>query len=437
MYRKSRRKIIVDFENTIFANRRSHRDFVKNAFLGLTREPCHVNIASAFFTEADVLKELVDKGCTIHLVVRMDYPTFPGALRKALAMEAVQVRYVTDSSFHPKLYMFGDEGALVGSANLTRKGLGTNQEIMVFIPSSDLRHEELARLFSEYWGQARVLRAEDVDKYQRAFDRRRQAMSELDKLSQDIEDELGRVVISNIERGLPKQKPENAFVDDYRRTYQEFLAAFEEIRKVYETDGRRKYPEEIIPVRLEIDAFMSYVREEYAGGENWRVDEAYAGEERRKRVAGYVDKWHNDHWAFFHDTVVPKWYPAVMQAFSSKKSIMEADDDILFNGLNSIHSFYDRKRFFKGGTETMRKEFFAANDDKRIRSSLAYLLHGKDEIVERMANLIFHSDYGLTQFGRSNVQELVGWCNKEGLPVVNSRTTKIMHFFGFQVTQIG
>ena len=203
---------------------------------------------------------------------------------------------------------------------------------------------------------------------------------------------------------------------------------------MYEEDGRRK---EDVPIRLEIDAFMSYVRERFAGGENWMITETFAGNERQRRVAEYVEKWHQDHWPFFHDTVVPKWYPAVVRAFASKKAVMDADDDILFEGLDSIHSFHDRHRFFKGGAETMRKQFFAANNGKRIRRSLAYLLHGKDDIVERMANLIFHPDYSLTQFGRSNVQELVGWVNKEELPVVNSRTTKIMHFFGFPVTQIG
>ncbi len=40
------------------------------------------------------------------------------------------------------------------------------------------------------------------------------------------------------------------------------------------------------------------------------------------------------------------------------------------------------------------------------------------------------------EFGQSNVQELIGWRNKEGLPVINGRTTKLLRFFGSKVRQI-
>jgi len=37
---------------------------------------------------------------------------------------------------------------------------------------------------------------------------------------------------------------------------------------------------------------------------------------------------------------------------------------------------------------------------------------------------------------RTNVQELIGWCNGEELPILNGRTTKVLRFFGSIVTQV-
>jgi hypothetical protein len=42
----------------------------------------------------------------------------------------------------------------------------------------------------------------------------------------------------------------------------------------------------------------------------------------------------------------------------------------------------------------------------------------------------------LEQFGTANVQELVGWDNKEDFPVINGRTTKVLRYFGLDVRQM-
>lgn len=63
-------------------------------------------------------------------------------------------------------------------------------------------------------------------------------------------------------------------------------------------------------------------------------------------------------------------------------------------------------------------------------------MHDKGDIVKRMSDLIFCSDYKLNIFGQANVQELIGWINRENLPVVNGRTTKVLRYFGFDVRQL-
>ncbi|CAM5788066.1 hypothetical protein RFUL19S_02057 [Rhizobacter fulvus] len=113
-----------------------------------------------------------------------------------------------------------------------------------------------------------------------------------------------------------------------------------------------------------------------------------------------------------------------------------ANDEELFDALATLHSFHDRFRFFAGGLKTWRQVFPKANDPARARESLAYLVFGPGDVVERMSNLIYEPRYKLDEFGQSNVQELIGWCNREDLPVLNGRTTKILRFFGSKVRQV-
>ncbi|MBF4443687.1 alcohol dehydrogenase, partial [Vibrio anguillarum] len=72
-----------------------------------------------------------------------------------------------------------------------------------------------------------------------------------------------------------------------------------------------------------------------------------------------------------------------------------------------------------------------------VKKTLCYLLYGAGDIVTRMSNCTHDSEYELNEFGPANVQELIGWINKENLPVINGRTTKVLRYFGFEVKQLG
>src|SRR5436309_13003790 len=115
----------------LYANRSRHSDFVQNAIEQLSEDPCDVFIAVAFFTEADVVERLVAKNCRVDMVVRLGFPTSPKALQRVTNNPKVNVRFFTGHAFHPKLYIFGDKAALVGSANLTSSAIRRNQEVVV------------------------------------------------------------------------------------------------------------------------------------------------------------------------------------------------------------------------------------------------------------------------------------------------------------------
>ena len=141
---------------TLYSNRNSHHDFIRNAINTLITKAKTIKYA-AFLTDTNVLENLSKHGCKVRIVVRLGFPTSPKALESLLKITNIEARFFSDNSFHPKLYIFGSSGALVGSANLTHAAMTTNQEIMVHIDAEDDIFTELVDLFSEYWEESKVL----------------------------------------------------------------------------------------------------------------------------------------------------------------------------------------------------------------------------------------------------------------------------------------
>lgn len=418
----------------VFANRSLRRDFVISEIERRGVKDCEVFIAVAFFTESEVVKRLVDKGCRVRLVVRLGFPTSPAAI--AAVKDKVDLRVYTSMSFHPKLYIFGDDVALVGSANLTHSAITSNQEVMVGISGDDERFVELAGIFQDYWDGADVATHDMLRKYADAYKRFEAHENASDTLSREIAEQLGNTAPSNIERGETKRNKQTLFLANYRKTYQEAVSAFAIVRRAYESAGYRKAIEDKIPLRLEIDSFISFVRDTETTGDSWETG-PYRGEsDQIAFIRSIIEKWKARSWPHFEGRIVGENYPRLMRVFASRESVVKATDDELFDALCTLHSFHDRQRFFDGGMPTWKKFFLAANPPKRVRESLGYLVFGDGDVIERMANMIYSDAYKLAEFGQSNVQELIGWRNQEDLPVINGRTTKILRFFGSKVRQL-
>ncbi|NVO05712.1 MAG: alcohol dehydrogenase [Rhodoferax sp.] len=420
----------------VFANRSEKKDFVVNAFERYGTSDRDVYIAVAFFTESGVIKRLIEKGCRVQLIIRLGFPTSPRAIEEVMALPNVKLRVYSARSFHPKLFIFGSDIALVGSANLTHAAIWSNQEVVVSIDSEDERFAELAMVFDEYWEGAEVPTQDQLKLYKQLYSNFSKLEDAADALAEDAANKLGNTAPANINRGEKKRGQQSLFLSHFRKAYQEGVAAFDIIRKVYQASGYRKVDETVIPLRLEIDSFISFVREKVAVGESWESAMIRTPAEQEPLITELIDRWKVTPWPHFEDKIVNENYPRLKRVFASVDSIKSADDSELFDGLATLHSFYDRFRFFEGGLPTWKKTFQAANDPTRARETLAYLVHGEVDIVERMANAIFDPRYKLHEFGRANIQELVGWCNHEDLPIINGRTTKVLRYLGSKVVQI-
>jgi hypothetical protein len=109
--------------------------------------------------------------------------------------------------------------------------------------------------------------------------------------------------------------------------------------------------------------------------------------------------------------------------------------DEIIEALEVCHAFTELLRFHLGGAPTVRKEFAEANDINRVKKSLTYLLHGKEDFIDRMGTVIFDPNYKLAKMGRSVVQELLGWVNREEVPICNGRTIKALRYLGFGLSE--
>lgn len=419
----------------LYTNRNSQQDFVKHGFTHHIQNNMDVFIASAFFTEFDIIENLLEKGCHIRIVVRLGFPTSPFALEKLILHKNIEARFFTNNSFHPKLYIFGDRTLLVGSANLTSAALLTNQEIMVSLNSEDHRFEELTTLFSHYWESAHVLSKEAIKDYKNIYNKHSKLSSQIKNFDNEVLDKIGDINYSNINRGKKYISQSSIFLESYRKSYQTSVYAFKCIEEIY-SSFVRKVTEEQIPLRLEIDSFFSFVRDYHATQETWATQPIGWTDMQQSHLRTLIDEWLSTPWEHFEERIVPINYPLIYKVFNSPQSIEQSNIDEIVEALCVLHSFHDRLRFYKGGLDTLIEEFSTSNEIEQIKKTITYLLYGKGDIIKRMSDCIYNEEYKLNAFGQSNVQELIGWINKENLPVINGRTTKVLRYFGFDIRQL-
>ncbi len=416
--------------NGLYTNRSASKDFAYNAFVRYGRS-CDVLIASAFFSADDTIIDLLERGCRVQLVVRLGAGTSAEHLKKVLGRPGVQVRYFTDQSFHPKLYIFGSACALVGSANLTRPGMTTNQEVVVALGSDDPRFDELVRLFGAYWDEAKVLTEEILARFAEII--RRNTAQPDHSVDSAVMDALGRHAFANIERGLAKPRRREEFLDAYRRRYQSFRDAYDVVYRVYSSVNKR-ITAPTFPLRIEIDQWFSFIREVHALGDSYHSAPLLTGPEQETKIHGLVEEFIARGWEWLTKTVVPQSYPRITSALGNASAIATATEDQLYQALLCVHAFDYRFHFFNGGHPTMRLRFIEDNGVARIKLTLTHLLHGEpSDHVVRIADCIFDARYQLHHFGEMCVQETYGWVNNEDVPICNGRTLKSLRWLGFNV----
>ena len=146
-------------------------DELLSAFRKRLDSSVRVDIATAWATEGDALTALLESTereeapAKVRVIVGLHgYTTTPGALRKL--RRSVDLRVVPgEPLFHPKVYIFSERNgkrlAWVGSANLTGKGFGSNEEVMFQTRSTT----PLVAWFKRQWSKVGPLDSRLLKRY--------------------------------------------------------------------------------------------------------------------------------------------------------------------------------------------------------------------------------------------------------------------------------
>ncbi|MBW4986038.1 hypothetical protein KZZ07_26245, partial [Mameliella sp. CS4] len=266
--------------------------FTINFFLNAGPQPRSGLLAAPFFTTNDPIKALTDKGCDVRLIVRFSPITTPEALRQAFENPRVKTRYFTDAKFHTKLYII-DDIALVGSANLTDSGLKANRELSVLLKQDrDEAFYALPGLFDDLWNDADVLNEEVLREYEKAFKSREKPQDEA-AFEKFIHNFVKPAVPKSIVVGSEKKSKERAFIQGFRRKYDEILVpAHNEILEVAQRHGfgRPEYAGQ--DPQIEMGRFLGWLRLTQGSGDGWRETSLLSDpNDRAARIAEYVGVW--------------------------------------------------------------------------------------------------------------------------------------------------
>jgi len=301
----------------------------------------------------------------------------------------------------------------------------------VALDAEEPAFEVLEEIFSEYWEQATPLTQETLDEYLKIssdFSSEREKLNR--KIEKEVEARIGKVEFPNIKRGDDSKRPESKLLSEtLLKRYQLFLGEFRNLRKIYESVGERKLPEDILPLRIEIDHFLSWIRDKKAYRQTYKDAPRRWGKELEDFVVENIRDFLASGYEYIN-YLASQQYPTIKANLSSESVIDSWTEEQAAETALIIHAFSSRARYY-GGKNSMVKRFIEDNGLDKIKKTFKYLLFGEGEFTQRVAACVIDPKYKLKHFGRSCVQEAYGWANNSDVPLCNERTFKSMQWLGF------
>ena len=410
-------------------------DYIINPFHMLSSTSSRLHLAAPYFTYATPILGAVRGGKPVQLIVGLNTATSPNALRALHRKPGVEIRYFTDR-FHAKIYLF-DDGAILGSSNLTDGGLLSNREAVIVLdrPENAAAVEELRGLFAGLWEAAHVLSDEKLETF---AEMRRSLPRPFPDPDREIEKALGKAEPPNVRVASRKRSRKHIFLETLRRRVQQYRPAFNEVTDILQGHGFRR--EELVDLGTanETNRFLNYVRKVHAvGDEAWQTAEILLPEGRRAAIVRLGREW-----ASAADSKVPEdyasWLQNVHRVFGTAGSLDAATKDAITAGLMSLHAFNEQFRFVKGGTKNLPGTFWKENRDDiaKVKATLSHLLYGDGDFVERLHDVLYDASSKLHLFGQFCGLELYGTVKPEEYPPINGRMAKALRYLGYGVEGI-
>ena len=205
----------------------------------LANQANKITIAVAFFSDSTVIKNLLNSGKNIVLIVSLRPPTNYYSLKELLHRENIEISFLGDE-FHSKIYSFFNIkgeiiSSMIGSSNFTNGGLKNNIETnLATIDINILKQIENS-----------LLEIENIS-IKLQPDTLRQYKSRYDRFVKYREKDKNPIRISSSKTKVKK---------DYK--YLDFWKVADEIKDIVSDISKRKYP--TVPEYLVIDHFWHWI----------------------------------------------------------------------------------------------------------------------------------------------------------------------------------
>lgn len=411
-------------ELQLFSNTSAEEDHVINALTEYAAGE-QVRIASAFFSDWKTLKRIAETAKTVELIVRLNDGTSSVALDEIIDLENVKVFFYTAQSFHPKLYIFGNRAALVGSSNITHSGLHTNAEMNVLIPGSSKIFPKLAQKFEGYKAGASNLTRVTLREYQ--------------EIEKRFKKPAGDSMDSELQRQSWAKAPLNANTEGrshrewdkhqaFIAKYESFLGNFRILKAECEKDPRMMKLAKVVPLRIVIDQFLNWVKMNKIAGRSYLKQPLRDIPGLQRAIAAALREFTENPPSMEH---AEENYRKLNAAFGSAAGLAGLGEKKLVEAAGHIYAFstYIGRYRSEDGVEG----FLELNGVDAVRKTFSYLLHGADDYKTRIAKASSDPDYRLYWFGESSVTELYGWVNTDDTPILNGRVKKAMRYLGFDI----
>lgn len=301
---------------------------------------------------------------------------------------------------HAKIYVI-DKVVLITSANLTGCAFKKRHEVGFFLGGATGEH--FITLYEDFWTQSVEISVEDVPVP------KRQSGTADEPHGTDLPDLWKLPSPANAE-----DKSSGAFSD-----YQHFLETYGRFVQDYLSCGKRDAP--TIPIYFETDAFLDFLF-------NWDDQPSQPFKIEPPRNLSNKDRIHEITAARdrFRKEVEDKAYhmgnSRTIRRLLKKTHVMSLSQDEVAELAASLNCFA-RNRL-------ARHRFVSKNKLSLVRAGLRDLIHGEGSPKYRMEKC----SAALYGFGRSSIQETMGYYFPNDFPLRNQNVNAGLRFLGYNVS---
>jgi len=392
-----------------------------------------IYVGVAYLSSAEPVANWLERGVPVRLVVALQPPTNPHVMRKLVNAFPVELEAKFYSNgFHSKLFIFFRKGkpfgAQVGSSNLTGGGLFLNLETNVILREPK-QLKELVGHFNNMWQSSGVLEPTDIDDYQEHCD---QIARDIVRINQ--KQYKGRVIRPPVIKETrtsngakdPKGKhgaiPPKVFKE--ARDYLQFWKSVDDVVKTIAPVSKREFPQ--MPLYLCVDHFWHWVVKVW--DQKGLNQVASNPKTRANRLPGLFEEYA----AWYKRSPNYKSSAANRNSNYLRKILAKNRLPALTKPL--ARSVYVQLQAGRMGARRFGadKTFAISNSLPDIKRAFNYLLWSEDDIPKRISSLLPTGPYHLKEFGKANVQELIGWVHPDKMPPRNNKADKALEMLGYR-----